>query len=578
MANFNLTGSVVGFGSTSGNLPTIELFYQVNIGNWNRSRGFFQSGVVQTSGNDTFRVSISVPDETIPFFASRSILMIRVYAFAPSDNRRDAVVTLVLEGTGQDIYDQMVNAAQNLTVQIDLSGCTFLSMTVSINGTARELNGIEALSMNLLSGPGVAFHKASTTARRDGSNFRGRFICRTSDLESAPTWILLYNGDAFPASGFPLRQIDAGRVFVRTRSLSGTQAFTDAGEAITISQIDSRTGVGTISERLPEVISEGLLFIRDLDLDFINGNIRVRGRIGFGGFGIQLFGFGRFQVTFAVNVIDRSLLPCSQLEFDDPLGVAIAAHTYDISPDTDLDELDIAESVLEDFISGIVAETVRTEIRGAIRDALNEQIDNIFNNVTEALSGIAEDPESLAEEIRDTLCLHIDTVSIDADNLNIRAFASIWHWAAALQTLDCAANAVSVMFFSQRLLPMFRRYERALSGKSLAPWMKHYRKHSKELAKIVLRDPSLGGQIVRLAFDLQPILNEKGKVPLSSNAVERLLHVVEITSKQASPELVEILDQAVKVFTAGEGYHFEELVKLAANIFPSMPQSEDELK
>lgn len=575
MATFSLTGRVVGFGGTTGNLPQLDLAYEISAGNFNRRSGFSQSGIIQTAATDTFSVNIDVPDNRIASLGPRSLLLITVTPFVPASNRRGARVSTDFSGTGQAIYDQIASAAKDLVVEVNLSDCRTLNIRAGINGTAPELDGVNELCMQLVSNPDAPHALASICARRDGTTFRGRLVCRRADIDASPTWILLHTRRAVPVSRQIMRQQDVGRIIVRTRALNGNQAITDAGDGIIFNQVDTVTGVGTISASLPDVIEEGVLFIRDLDLDFVNGNIRVRGRVGCGAFGVQLFGFGRFEVTLSVSLIDRDLLPFREGEFDTPLKVQILSSTYDISPDTDLDNLNIAETLLESFINGIVANTIRDRIRDAIHDELIEQIDDMFDAVTDLLSGITEDPEGLADDMRQTLFMHLDRVTIDADNINIRAFAGLWHFMAAFQTLDCAANAASAMFFSQRPLPMFRRYEKALSHKKLQFWNAAYKQHARELASIALRDPSLTSQVVRLGFDLQPILNEKGGMPLSADAVERLLHVTKLVRQHSSPELGEVLQSAAAVFRAGEGQKFEHLVELAAgcNPLPATKQS-----
>ncbi len=562
MATFTLTGKVIGFGGTSGNLPTLDLYYDFTIGNF--STGASQTGVIQTAGDDTFSVPITVPDNRVDGLGPRSLLIVKVRAYAPLEARRDANVTAFIDGTGQEIYDQAVAMLQDVTVEVDLTMCRTLNVRIGIEGTASELDGVNEMALHVVSDPSYALPIGSITARRDGAGFRGRVLLLREALDDGPAWLLAHTQRrAFPVGRRELRDIDVGRVIVRTRALTGASEFANAGSDVVVSQVDSLTGVGTISDKLPEVVNEGVLFVRDLDLDFVNGRIRVRGRVGVGGFGFQLFGIGRFEVVFSVSVVNRDLEPFRPSELGIPLGISIVSHTFDMSPDTDLDELNIAESALEDFLSGTVADTVRNEIVKAIRDELRDRIDEQFATVAATLGALTDSPDELVNEMRETLFVQVDSVSIDSNNLTIRAFVGLWHSILALQSLSCAANTMSAMFYSRRPMPMFRRYERAMSRESLRPWTELYWRHAEELSSIVARDSSLAGRVVGLAADLQPVLNEKGGVPLSEDGVERIAEVIGITRRHASAELGAALDAVFGVIRAGKGRTLKELVVLA---------------
>lgn len=205
------------------------------------------------------------------------------------------------------------------------------------------------------------------------------------------------------------------------------------------------------------------------------------------------------------------------------------------------------------------------QLVNTIRRELYDRFDEKFEEAGENCTFL---PDETFAEIRNTLFLHIDDVTITENDISIHAFAGIWHWAAGRENQDCPANTASAMFASQRPLPMFRHYQHALSHKSLQPWMEEYQKNAKELASIALRNPLLTARLIRLASDLRPVLNEKGKVPLPVGTIEELTPMAKLVAQNASPELSELVRQVMEVLSKGEGHVFNDLVDLAAKSAP----------
>jgi hypothetical protein len=60
------------------------------------------------------------------------------------------------------------------------------------------------------------------------------------------------------------------------------------------------------------------------------------------------------------------------------------------------------------------------------------------------------------------------------------------------------------------------------------------------------------------------VLNEKAGIPLSANAVKRLMELAQIARAQASPELAGVIDRGTQVLKSGEGHDVHRLVALAS--------------
>ena len=563
---FNLTGIVRGFGdSESRNLRSIDLSYDILAGNFNN--GFSQQGIIQTQGNDSFTVVIDVPDNKIQFLGPRCMLRIIIRAFVPASRRRDFIFTTSLEGSGQEILDQIVDFSQDLVIEIDVSDTQIINFEIFIKDDADELENIDTLALALISNPNGGNRIASITARRTDNKFTGTLICDKEEIDRSGTWLMMYDRIATPPNNIILREQDIGRVFLRTRTHNNLQELINAENLILISQVESSTGVGTLSDSLPEQITEGMLIIRDLDLDFINGKIRVKGRVGIGGWDFQLFEIGEFEVVLSLAIIEsRNLRPFGNHEINNPFEVKIDRKTFDVLPGTDLDELPfgIGITMIESFIGGVVADTIKDRIKSEIRKELNKKVDEVFEEIASKLS-FSSDPEGLTREIRDTLFIQMDNINVDSNNVSTLSFAGVWHPLVSFQNLDCPANTASIVFSVKKPRNTFLKYKYALSKKNLEPWMKLFKTHSPELSKIVLKDPSTTAQLISLFQDLEPVLNEKSNAGLSENGVKRFLDLSQIIKKQSSNELSIVIDKVNDIFKKGIGCGYSELLRLAEN-------------
>jgi len=573
MATFNLSGSVVGFGGSAGsNIVNLDLQYELVVGNLNQNAGVQARGLTRIDDNGNFSVPIDLPDDNISGMGPQSALIIHVRALVPAQNRHDADVLMSLSGSGQGIFDQLVAAAQGLQVEVDFTATSSLNMSYVLQDDVAQLDNIETLTVDMLTSENAPYRVGSAIARRgDDDVFRALLICRNEDLDQSSCWPLLHTGSPLPP-GSPAAQIQAGRVYSRGRALNSGQEQREE-TSLTLMELNSATGIGTISNGLPQVINSGILSVRDLDLDFVNGRLRVVGRVSVAVGGIALFGFGRFEVHFTMEPPERGVAPFRNSEFDNPLNVTTFSHSYDISPDTDLDVINLPESMLETFLSGKVAQDVRERIQDAVRTSLNGQLDAQFDEVRDTVAALSSDPDSLVNEIRQSSYMQIDQVVMDADNLNVRAFVGVRHWASGLANLDCAANTVSVMFAAQRPRPMFKRYQKALSDKRLTKWVAWYYEHSKELSELFRKDFLLGGQMLRTALDLEPLIASKRGSVLSDRACERLLKLSQDLRKPASSNLRKVLDRTDEVLRQGRDCSFEQLIGIAGrSLEPKKPK------
>lgn len=590
MAHFNLTGTVEPFGSATA-VVAVDLSYEVRGGAFSfdeHAQGFVQDGIIRTQPGVPFSEKICVPDDVVPSFGQQAVFIVRVTAFAPVQNRQDVSFTRFFNGDSAVILQQMAAAAQGLVIGLDVTDCTPLDITAVVEGDFAELANVLAAGLYVMRGTTIPI--GSVIVRRDAATkpFTGRVYCRTADLGSFPVWLLIDKAPAAPAQTAALTPLQLTRVLVRSRTTSGRAQYESESGGIAFSKVVSVTGIGTISDQLPEQIivpltvtrggvgaPDWILLVRELDADFSRGELRVRGRMGLGkmwfGTPYQLLGLGRSEVRLSIQAIDRDRLPFEPAELDNPLALQVTSSSYDLFPDTDLDEIGIIDTLtflfaIEQAIANTIAPKVRDQVASEITKALKKAVDEQFDTLAGQLAAVSDNPDQLVAEMRDTFFMHIDSVTIDVNNVTVNAVGGVRHVIVELASaLDCPANAAAATHITTRpgAGRVFRHYRHALGDDRLSPWMARFRGHSPELARIVLADPWLAGELIRVAGGLQPLLRSRGGGVLSQGALAQIRGLADAAKKTASPELAHTIDEVVAVLTHGIGHDYKGLMELA---------------
>jgi hypothetical protein len=560
MADFIISG-IVELAGSSGTLVGAELDYNFFLGEFSFSlsaQGHRESGLLYTDQDGAFSVGFEVPDPVAWALGGNAALLLTVRPHFPAP---EVTIQTLLQGSASENFQQAQDLSNGLEITFDIAASQTATLEFDLRDDVEALEDDQDLRLHLMSGSGGDVLATALARRINASRFQARVFYLAGAFAPDDCWILLHDGDSYRPVGW-LDSDEVGQVFARTWKLPLANLDEVDANRLLLMQVDSATGVGTVSSQLPEQITQGPLIGRDLDLDFIDGQMRVRGRLGVGINGFQLFEVGRFETFFTVTPPDRKLTPYTTDELASPVDLTIVEKKFDIFPGTDLNNIG-GMSGIEAFLANQVATSLRDIIQQEIAAGVEEQIDQVFDQIEATLAWTA-DPEETVNEIRSTLFIHIDDVRLTADNFEVRAFAGIWHWVANLASLDCAANTASVMFASRRPLPMFRRYQKALSGKSLQPWVERYEKLSPELARIARRDPQLTSRVIRIGFDLLPVLHPRGKVPLPPEAAEELAVLARRVARNASPELASFVEHVSKVLERGAGRTIDELTHLAA--------------
>jgi hypothetical protein len=201
-------------------------------------------------------------------------------------------------------------------------------------------------------------------------------------------------------------------------------------------------GVGQIGGSLPDRHFKLPFILKDLDLDFQDDEMRIRGQAGVGtGANMVLFTVASFDVRLELSLHKWNSYAYADSQLSQLFDITVKSTTVDALPGTDVDDLPVwfwvALAPLAPALSGWAAIVAGIEAlaRPVARDVTERAVAGILASQAAAAKEaewqeLEEQLGDLSEEDRAALdssfWFETDTVSVDPEKVHVEAFAGIW--------------------------------------------------------------------------------------------------------------------------------------------------------
>lgn len=389
-------------------------------------------------------------------------------------------------------------------------------------------------------------------------------------------------------------------------------------EAVLIARIDQAIGVGSISAEFPDRTFQFPFILKDPDLDFSGGKIRVRGAIGIGtGRNMILLTIGHFEALFSLTPVNYEGQPFKLSELKSFFKVTIADSSIDLLPGTDLDDLPLwvyiaigamrvalglgpslagaalviaaIEAIFRPVVADLVEAKALASINGQIENQVGDEIDDQIEAAGElaAAAGLPLSDETKAE-MKANVWVEAEKVTITADELRLTGWAGVLHDLVnglqdSLQSASCPFTAAAGQGTtppattppapsSPSTLPVFRDFKDLLDVDDLRPWMQRYDAHRAELLKIVRTRPEVVERLVKVSRQSHDATRKPGwKMPAAT--VRGFAELSRELRATASPELARLMVDLEGIIGQGRGKTVAELKSTAATRLPPEPSA-----
>ncbi len=529
---------------------------------------------------------------------------------------------------GQTFVGIVNSLVDDLHYDIDLSGLN----TISVNGildsgstTEDAFKNVDGLLLELMHIPppttvkvlGISqtiTHAPTVYGRlpavREGNTYSAKLFYDPTELQGGQQFFR-FRSDGPDFNG----KVIARTPVLTTSWLPGLQttpfAPSNPFEALLISRFDQTIGIGTISAGFPDRSFKFPFVLKDPDLDFADGKIRVRGAVGIGtGKNTVLFTIGHFEALFSLTPVNYENQPFQVTELLNFFKVTVVDSKFDVLPGTDLDDLPwwvyvaigamrltlglgpslygsaLVIQAIEAIFRPVIADQVEQKALAAINSQLEEQVnDEIDEQIEQATELAANAGVPLADKdiaaMRANVWIEAESVTIDSNNIRVTGWAGVLHdLVNALQDSilgsSCPFNAASGQngggsksTAKTSALPIFRDYQAVLDVAELKPWMDRYMTHRPELLKIVQTRPKVVTRLLKMSRTGHDAAR-KPDWKMSAKTVNSFAELAKDVRLGASPGLAKFMDDLESVIQQGQGRTVEELRTAASrHILPS---------
>lgn len=458
MADLLITGRVDDTSSAGVDVEfETDISYSVVLGDLG-GHGVRSSGIVRTESRGRFSVSVTMPDDQVSALTAPAVLLVHLSAFLPITVPTVLDVNESLTGAsadpnlpvGERIFQEANSRLRNLNLSADMS----MVMEVKTRVVPQEgmLAGVDSFAVEVLraseSNATAAGNRvirsvlASVTARREpAGHYLMSLLLPTAQFTGEAVWLRLRMGQ--PIEPQPLARIPVGGVIARTR-VQPTGVLTSG--AILLRGFNERLGLGDVSAAVPRNGSSQGFTFRDVHVTFGNGDLTVSGRVGKEApwqSNFQLYQIGRFEARYSLSYRMRDEAPFDPGELTDLVQFTTASRSFDLLPDTDVDEALGLLGDAEAWAASHADEIIRDRIAGEIRENIRRRVDEQMNNLRNQLQSISSDPDELAEEMRETFFIQPGAIVITVNDISFTGTTGVWHPVLDLLTIPSTGSSGS---------------------------------------------------------------------------------------------------------------------------------------
>jgi hypothetical protein len=201
-------------------------------------------------------------------------------------------------------------------------------------------------------------------------------------------------------------------------------------------------GAGTVAGRVDEREFNAPWVLKDIDVDLVDGAIRVRGAAAFGtGVNAAIASVARFDVRVELTLRDRGGLAYVSSELGSLFDVDATSVSVDALPGTDLDELPwwvwVAIAPFAPGLAGwaAIAAAIEAVAKPIARDVVerrvaatvaDEAIASKEREWQDLLDGLGEVSDADRATLDRSFWFEADTVEIEPNAITLGAFGGVW--------------------------------------------------------------------------------------------------------------------------------------------------------
>lgn len=485
-----------------------------------------QSGIMVTERGGEFSKTITVTDEDMERLEKGAVVRLDIW-FAPQPRSFTTGEIFGTDRTALEVCQESQRRLGDLTIEVDLSefdaGSDYKIEKVKIVTEKADTLGGDALKLHFY-GQLTDQILAGTVAERrvrDGKvTYVGDLLLHPDYLDR-PHWLRA-------------KSCTDTTVIFRTRVRS------EELDPILVSRVETVIPQHDLNQ-LEDRYRDGII-LRNMQLKLENEHFFVEGDVGWGtGLYFQVFEICRFALAFDVKFIIREDGPFQEGEFDQLFKLNMLLQEVDLFPGTDIDErcgiiglpVDAVEQGIVDLTSNELNKNILSSMAAKVRATVNAE----FEQRAKPLRELAPSEPEIVDEMRRSLFFQPEDFIVSGREVRLAGYVGIWHWTAGLQDLLCPATTLSSMYPRFHLLPIFRRAERLIKECATSDWKELYKKHKKELVKILLLDRSIADSTAKFFYITQSVVEPETNAVLTKEVATRLSELLELYSKASSSEL-----------------------------------------
>ena len=571
--------------------------------------------VLMSNGSGTFEHTFEIDDDKVIALGNHVNYWVYINSYLPNASTRGYEFNLI-KAVNQSVIETATFHSNNLIYPVNTREFYSYTLAVYLNNDSLTLDsfeGVDSMMCDLMWDYGVV-HDFMTPPWRMPAvplvsvpAFKQEIDLNLSEENSEKLWkytakIIVHPDDLVDKElSYQLRSEESDELRIRTQALPFTNtADLQANANILVTRIDEKVNAGSFNADFDEEITEGIVIIQDLAVEFFREElienlneefefIRATGRIGLGAWGFQLFSIARFEADIYPSFRYSGPAAFIESELNNLFVSDINRLEIDALPGTDLDDLPSwvyillmpfaptfsgaalvtkgLESALRPVLESEIQNTIKQEFDNQIEDSMEELIETQTNEFDLT-------PEELIA-LEDALWFQGEKLNITVNNVRALGWAGVSgkiigdlifkNFLSEFEDED--GNCPFSMAAGESepaALPTMRQYETLLGVPDLSGWMEEYHQHSTELYQLVLDEPELTGQFIDLALDGSEMVEKGEEARLKASYVKRFKRWLRKAEGKTSPKLRKFLSEISEVLESGKGKKLAEIRALAA--------------